>query len=85
MSYLQYYGVNNLYVWAMSQKLSVNNFEWIKDTSEFNEDFTKNYTEEGDKGYFFEVDVQRIKKSYEPHNNLPLVANLYDRTEYVNT
>ena len=26
-SYLQYWYVNNLYVWAMSQKLSVNNFE----------------------------------------------------------
>ena len=25
----------------MSQKLPVNNFEWIKDTSQFNEDFTK--------------------------------------------
>ena len=37
--YLQYWNVNNLYVWAVSQKLPVNNFEWIKDSSQFNEDF----------------------------------------------
>ena len=41
MSYLQYWGVNNLYSWAMLQKLPVNNFERIKDTSQFNEDFIK--------------------------------------------
>ena len=36
----------------MQQKLSVNSFEWIKDTSQFNEDFIKNYNEESDEGYF---------------------------------
>ena len=30
----------------MFQKLPVNNFEWIKDASQFNEDFIKNYNEE---------------------------------------
>ena len=29
---------NNLYGLAISQKLPVYNFEWIKDTSQFNED-----------------------------------------------
>ena len=38
-SYLQYWDVNNLYGWAVQQKLPVNNFEQIKDTSQFNEDF----------------------------------------------
>ena len=57
-SCFQYLGVNNLYGWPMSQKLPVNNFEWIKDTFQFNEDFIKkDYNEESDEGYFFEVDV----------------------------
>ena len=43
----------------MSQKLPVNNFEWIKDASQFIEDFIKNYKEESDEGFFLEVDVQQ--------------------------
>ena len=38
----------------MSQKLLVNNSEWIEDNSQFNEDFKKkkNYNEASDEGYF---------------------------------
>ena len=43
LSYIKYWDVNNLHGWAMSQELSVNNFEWIKDTAQFNEDLIKNY------------------------------------------
>ena len=42
-SFLQYWDLNTLYGWAMSQKLPVNNFEGIKDTSQFNKDFIKGY------------------------------------------
>ena len=90
-SYLQYYDINNLYGWTMSQKLPVNNFEWIEDTSQFNEDFIKNYNKKSTKGYFLKVDVQYTKKLHEFHNDSPflpekmqiekvgiLVANLHD-------
>ena len=46
----------------MSQMLPVNKFEWIEDTSQFNEDFIKNCNEESDEGYFLEVDVQYSEK-----------------------
>ena len=59
---VQYWDVNKSYGWEMSQKLPVNNFEWIKDTSQFNEDFIKRYDEESGEGYFLEVDVQYLEK-----------------------
>ena len=56
-SYLKYWNVNNLYGWALLQKLPVNKFEWIEETSQFDKDFIKSYNEESDKGYFLEVNV----------------------------
>ena len=96
LSDLKYWDVNHLYGWAMSQKVPVNKFEWIEDTSQFNEDFVKNYNEVSDKGYFLEVHVQCPEKLHELHNDLlflherikikkvkKLVTNLHDKTEYV--
>ena len=41
-SHLQYWDLNNLYSWEMSQKLPLYNFfEWIKDISQFYENFIK--------------------------------------------
>ena len=60
--YIQYWDVNNLYGWALSQKLPANNFERLKDTSQVNEDFIKNYNEESHEGYFLEVDVQYLEE-----------------------
>ena len=95
-SYLKYWDANKLYGWAMSQKLPVNKFEYMEYTSQFNEDFIKNYNEESDEGYFLDVDVQYPEKLHELHNDLPflpermkiekvekLVTNLHDKTEYV--
>ena len=60
-SYLAYLEANNLYGWAMSPKLPVGGFKWIKDLSKFSESFIKNYNENSDKGYFLEVDVKYPK------------------------
>ena len=53
--------------------LPVNNFEWIEETSQFNEDFIKNCYEKINEEYFLEVDVHYPEKIYELHNNLPFL------------
>ena len=80
----------------MSQKISVNDFKWVEDTSKFDEDFIKSYNYVNDEGYFFEVDVEDIKNLHDIHNDLPflpermkiekverVVANLHVKEEYV--
>ena len=79
----------------MSRRLPVNRFKWIEETSQFNEDFLKNYNEESSEGYFLAVEVQYPEQLHELHNDLPflpetmkikkfekLVTNLHDKTEY---
>ena len=60
-SYIEYLDANNLYGWAMSQKLPLDRFEWVKNLSKFNEDFIKECDENSDKGYFLDVDVEYPK------------------------
>ena len=50
--------VNNLYGWAMSQKLSVDGFTWVETPSQFNKNFIKSYNEDSDEGYFLKVGVR---------------------------
>ena len=71
--YLKYKEVNNLYGWEVSQKLPVNDFKWVEDISEFNEDFVKSFNDESDEGHFLEVDVQYPEKIHNLHNDLPFL------------
>ena len=74
----------------------LNGFKWVEEKFKFNEDFIKNYNEDSDEGYFFEVDIQYLENIHDLHNDLPflpermkikkvqkLVADLYDKNEYV--
>ena len=74
-SCIQYLDANNLYGWAMSQKLHVNNFKWIKkeELSNFNEDFVKNYDENDNTGYFLEVDIDYLKELFNLYKDLPFL------------
>ena len=82
-SYIQDLDTNNLYAWAMSQKLPVNGFKWVKNVS-------KNI------GYFLNVDIEYPKELHNLHSDLPflpermkinkcnkLVCNLYNKNNYV--
>ena len=68
-----YLDANNPYGWAMSQKLPANGFEWVEQLSEFDQRFIKNYDENSDKGYIFEVDVEYPKNLFNLHNDLPFL------------
>ena len=80
----------------MSQKLPVNDFKWIEDTSKVNEEFIKNYDENNDKGYILEVDAKYPKRLHKLQSDLPflpkimkidkckkLVCNLLNKKKYV--
>ena len=95
-SYIQYLDTNNLYGWAMSQKLPVNNFKWVEDTSRMNEEFIKNYSENSNKGYILEVYVKYPKQLHDSQSDLPflprrlkidkfkkLACNLHNKKKYV--
>ena len=62
-SYLDYLDANNLYGWAMSEKLPVRNFKWTEKDyiSKFNDELIKKYDENSDIGYIFEVDIEYPK------------------------
>ena len=53
--YLKYWDINNLCRWAMSQKLSVDSFMWVKETSQFDKDLIKSYNEDSNIGYFLKL------------------------------
>ena len=74
-SYSEYLDANNLYGWAMSQKLPVDGFERIEeyDILKIDKKFIKNYNENSDKGYIFEVDVEYPKKFHKLHSDLPFL------------
>ena len=96
--YIEYLDANNLYGWSMSQKLPVDGFEWIKedDLSKFNANIIKNYDENSNKGYIFEVDVEYPKNVHILQRDLPffpdrmkinkcskLVCTVQDKETYV--
>ena len=72
-SHLMYLDVKNLYGWEMSQKFSLNGFKWKRYVFKLDENFTKNYNEDINKGYILEVDVENPKNLLNLNSNLPFL------------
>ena len=85
-----------IYDCTMLQKFPVNNFEWIKYTPQFNEDFINSHNEENDKGYFIKAGGQYPEQLHDLRNGLlclpekmkiqeaeKLETNLHHKSEFV--
>ena len=93
-SFLQYLDANNLYGWAMIQKLPIGGFKWIENVDRFTEDEIDRLVRTDQKGYLLEVDLKYPRNLHDEHNDLPflcekmkinkvekLVPNLYDKKQ----
>ena len=56
-----------------SQKLPIDDFKSVDETSEFNEDVTKRYNDENDERYYIDIDVQYPENLHSLHNDLSLL------------
>ena len=95
-SYITFLNANNLYGWAMPQKVPLNCFKWVKKWSKFNEVFIRKYDKDSNTRYFLEVDVEYPKTLFNSHKDLPflserkksekvekLICSIEDKEKYV--
>ena len=68
-SYIPYLDANNLYGWAMSQKLPTGDFRWVPSPEYINLD---SYDENFARGLILEVDLEYPKELHGLHNDYPL-------------
>ena len=73
-SFLQYLDANNLYGWAMIQKLPTGGFKWVNDMSKFTSEKIGSLAKHGSKDYLLEVDVKYPEGLHDLHNDLPFMC-----------
>ena len=49
---LNYWDVNNLHGWTMSQKLTFGGFKWIEETFQLNDNLMEKHNDDSDAGHF---------------------------------
>ena len=97
LTFLLYFDANNLYGWAMSQKLPTGGFKWLTD-KEINNLYNNQILQVWEKTpCILEVDLQYPEELHDSHNDYPLcpervkcdkgveklIPNLRDKTKYV--
>ena len=97
LMFLLYFDANNLYGWAMSQKLPTGGFKWLTD-KEINNLYNNQILQVWEKTpCILEVDLQYPEELHDSHNDYPLcpervkcdkgveklIPNLRDKTKYV--
>ena len=70
-SHIMYYDANNLYGYAMSQKLPVGKFEWV----EMNIESLLNHSDNDDIGYLVDVDLDYPDSIHESTQEFPLAPS----------
>ncbi|XP_033746976.1 uncharacterized protein LOC117332202 [Pecten maximus] len=69
--YITYLDANNLYGWAMSQYLPTHDFVWLTDSEKDMLDITI-VTDDANRGYILEVDLEYPSELHDLHNEYPL-------------
>ena len=69
--YIMYLDANNLYGWAMMQKLATGGYMW-EDVNNWNEERILNVKDDNERGYIFQVDLEYPKEIHDTHNQYPL-------------
>lgn len=70
-SHCIYLDANNLYGWAMSQKMPFDNHRWLS-REEIDELNIQNIEDDADEGYILEVDLEYPPNLHDLHNDFPL-------------
>ena len=79
-NYLMYLDANNLYGWAMSQKLPEKDFIWMTEQQLEEFDVTT-IPDDADTGYILEVDLHYPPDIHDVHNDLPVAPECMEISE----
>ena len=75
IKYLMYLDANNLYGWAMKQKLPIGQYKWVENLEQFTkQDYWNKFDINDDVGYMLEVDLEYPKELHDLHNDFPLAV-----------